>query len=816
MKTKLLKITLLFLCIVTAVGSVNAQSTIYVDGNLATGANDGSSWANAIRLGRMVQLAINASANGDEIRIASGTITDDTSITINKAVTITGGYDPSSDTRTGITTLTGVNTARRLVINGSLAISLNYLIIENGGGANAGAGALLQPGATPIFNDVQFVNNSGTNGGAVNVTSTASATFRNTVFSGNSASGNGGAVFVNPANSGTISFTNTVFVNNSATRGGGIDNVSGATLNIAGCSYFGNTATNGSGMFLGDGSGGSSSALINNTVFYGNLAGGIPQAFNTADFTKIAGSSNIASDVAGGISANSSSFISLTTDPFVDSSDLDGADNVFATSDDGLFPDTGTALVDAGDNSLNVELTDITGANRVVGTIDVGAYEGGTNISQPIIYVDGNLTTGANDGTSWANAFRIGRMVQVAINAAANGDEIRIASGSITDNSQITINKAVSITGGYDPSSDTRTGITILTGANTARRLVINGSLAIDLNYLIIANGGGGNEGAGALLQANATPTFNNVQFINNTGSNGGAVSVASGASPNFTNVVFANNSATGNGAAVFVSGTNSEIISFTNVLIANNSALRGGGIDNLSSATLNIKNGTFYGNAANNGSSMFLGASSAAILYNTVFYGNLAGGSPQAFNAQDFTIITGSSNIASDVQAGTSISDNSSNYIALTADPFTDSSDLDGADNVFATADDGLVPSDGGALVGAGDNNLESTDITGAARITGIIDIGAYESPYTLSTENVSKDDVTVRLYPNPVIDVLKVNVLGRNISKIEIYSILGKRVLSIDKRQSINVSSLTPGVYISKIYGDNNTIATKRFIKQ
>lgn len=438
--------------------------------------------------------------------------------------------------------------------------------------------------------------------------------------------------------------------------------------------------------------------------------------------------------------------------------------------------------------------------------------------AQSIIYVDANLTTGANDGSSWANAIRLGREVQLAINAASNGDEIRIASGSITDDSQITINKAVTITGGYDPSSDTRTGITTLTGANTARRLVINGSLAIDLNYLVIANGGGGNAGAGALLQPNATPTFNNVQFINNTGSNGGAVSVSSGASPNFTNVVFANNSATGNGAAVFVSGTNSEIISFTNVVFANNSALRGGGIDNLSSATLNIKNGTFYGNTANNGSSMFLGSSSAAILYNTVFYGNLAGGNPQAFNAQNFTKIAGSSNIASDVQAGTSISGNSTNYIALTADPFTDSSDPDGADNIFATADDGLVPADGGALVGTGDNSLnsESFDITGATRVNGTIDVGAYESLHTLSTGNYTTNTLDAFIFPNPVENILEIKTSRTEIKKLEIYSLLGKRLFSNHHHSSIDVTTLKAGVYSVRIIGSNNTFSTKRFIKK
>ncbi|MDG1729329.1 MAG: T9SS type A sorting domain-containing protein [Algibacter sp.] len=434
--------------------------------------------------------------------------------------------------------------------------------------------------------------------------------------------------------------------------------------------------------------------------------------------------------------------------------------------------------------------------------------------AQSIIYVDANLTTGANDGSSWADAIRLGRVVQIGINTATNGDEIRIASGSITDDTQITVNKAVTITGGYDPGSDTRTGFTTLTGSSAARRLVINGNLTIDLNYLIIENGG--TTGAGALIQTNASPTFNNVIFQNNAGTNGGAVSISAGAAPSFKNVVFSGNSSSGNGAAVFVDGTNSETISFTNVVFANNtSSSRAGGIDNLSSATLNLNSCTFYGNTAVNGSGMFLGSSSTAVINNTVFYGNLSGGNPQAFNAQDFTKISGSSNIASDAQAGTSISDNSSNYIALTADPFTDSSDVDGADNVLATADDGLFPAENGQLVGAGDNSLnsESEDITGAVRVNGTIDVGAYESSFLLSIDAVLENS-KVTLFPNPASSELNVETAA-NISKIEIYSVLGKRVLSTSKSKSIDVSSLAPGVYISKITSDNGSVLSKRIVK-
>jgi len=85
-----------------------------------------------------------------------------------------------------------------------------------------------------------------------------------------------------------------------------------------------------------------------------------------------------------------------------------------------------------------------------------------------------------------------------------------------------------------------------------------------------------------------------------------------------------------------------------------------------------------------------------------------------------------------------------------------------------------------------------------------------------TLSTKNITKDDASLRLFPNPVRDILNVYTTGKNISKIEVYSILGSKVLEVENSKSVNVSTLSSGLYISKIYGDNNGVSTKRFIKQ
>ncbi|WP_299052531.1 T9SS type A sorting domain-containing protein [uncultured Polaribacter sp.] len=71
--------------------------------------------------------------------------------------------------------------------------------------------------------------------------------------------------------------------------------------------------------------------------------------------------------------------------------------------------------------------------------------------------------------------------------------------------------------------------------------------------------------------------------------------------------------------------------------------------------------------------------------------------------------------------------------------------------------------------------------------------------------------------MFPNPASDKLNISV-KEAISNLEIFNILGKKVMSVnvnDTRASINISSLTSGVYLIK-YNVGNTIGTSKFIKQ
>ena len=80
-----------------------------------------------------------------------------------------------------------------------------------------------------------------------------------------------------------------------------------------------------------------------------------------------------------------------------------------------------------------------------------------------------------------------------------------------------------------------------------------------------------------------------------------------------------------------------------------------------------------------------------------------------------------------------------------------------------------------------------------------------------TLSTDDMELD--TFRIYPNPVNDVLHINLLYAKQTQVEVYDVLGKLVVSktIFNSETIQTSSLTDGIYILRLTQGNSTVSKK-----
>jgi hypothetical protein len=67
--------------------------------------------------------------------------------------------------------------------------------------------------------------------------------------------------------------------------------------------------------------------------------------------------------------------------------------------------------------------------------------------------------------------------------------------------------------------------------------------------------------------------------------------------------------------------------------------------------------------------------------------------------------------------------------------------------------------------------------------------------------------------MYPNPVKNILTID--GLVVKDVVIYSVLGKAVLKTSNQKTIDVSSLSKGVYFIKV-SDGINASTKKFIKE
>ncbi|AXG69093.1 putative outer membrane protein pmp20 [Kordia sp. SMS9] len=234
-------------------------------------------------------------------------------------------------------------------LNTASVITLNNVIFEQNYADQSGGGMSITSNASATLTNVFFIQNNAANlGGGMFARETTNIELINTVFAGNSATGNGGALY--NFSTSNVTLTNVTFARNSSSADGG-----GMYNNLT-----------------------SPNPVLFNTVFYTNVnASSINDiAGNNIDFS----SANNASDSTGGFINLGANFVSLVGNPFVDVFDYNGADDIYGTNDDGLFPNiTNGQLVNAGDNTRNTEAGDAAKQVRIAdSTIDIGAYESGS------------------------------------------------------------------------------------------------------------------------------------------------------------------------------------------------------------------------------------------------------------------------------------------------------------------------------------------------------------------------------------------------------------------------------------------------------
>lgn len=95
----------------------------------------------------------------------------------------------------------------------------------------------------------------------------------------------------------------------------------------------------------------------------------------------------------------------------------------------------------------------------------------------------------------------------------------------------------------------------------------------------------------------------------------------------------------------------------------------------------------------------------------------------------------------------------------------------------------------------------------------------GTFVPDITSVSETTTENSFEV--YPNPANDKLRIKNAELKIKSVEIFDVLGQLVFSEkqetgNKKQVIDISSLSPGIYFCKVVGEGNAIGTKKIVKE
>ena len=474
--------------------------------------------------------------------------------------------------------------------------------------------------------------------------------------------------------------------------------------------------------------------------------------------------------------------------------------------------------------------------NEISLNINQPTYPGLPDVTSYYVGVNGD---DSNTGTSPGTAFST---VNKAYGLAQNGNDIYI-SGSVVHNAIIRVQKSLSFWGTNNatlsPNAD-RVGTDRLFHISRPNLSVSFSDITFKDNINSSINGGAMN------MNANSNLNLTNCIFDGNStgGSNkaGGGLFFSEG-NVQITNSIFKNNIARGNGGAISASGEG--VLSITGSLFLNNIAsnLNNTAGDNANGGAINvfsddrrvlISSTTFYNNTANlqGGGLYFSGTNANSLLSNvtvfdnkvtlpsaensrgggvriegnrpfeiknSLFYGNNLGdatNSESDINTVELALLTLTNSLSGDTRGITSADFYSTSIIDV---------DLTSS-NLRFNETSGKVEYD---TPNAGDDSPINFGSDGN-------DAGAWNSGFVLSIDDLTISEQKFSIYYNKNQKELTLfNSLNEQLS-IEIYNLLGAKVLAtknITSKESFSVEALKTGIYILKATSIGSSFS-KKFI--
>ena len=697
-------------------------------------------------------------------------------------LTITGNRVGAFQVENGVTaTISGLTISGSFAgygggIENAGALTVTDSIIANNNADGDGGGIQNENAGTLLITNSTITGNSGGNGGGIDNLGTLLIT--NSTITGNSGS-EGGGIFNNEGSTATV--TGSTIENNSAGSGGGIESEgpltivnstiaansgtdpndyvgagideNGGTLTAVNCTIASN---DGGGLYVLGGS----PATLDNTIVAQNTDGtgsGAP-ADDIAGSGTVSGSNNlIGTGGSGGLTNGGSNDNQVgIANPGLDPNGLrwnGGPTQTIALEAGSLAINAGsTALaVDASGNALTTDQRGL-GFSRVVGTVDIGAFEAGNATGYLV-----NLTSDTGTGSDGA-----GDLLYCITQANANTNplgsliEFDPTVFSTAKPQTIKLSSTLELTETAGPEMIDGPGASVVTisGNNAVGVFDVPQGVTATLSGLTIS--GGMNNQAGGAIYNDGTLTVTDSTLTNNTsGADGGAI--ADPGTLTLTNCTIENNSApfgggidnegvltvtgsiiqsnTANKSGGFGGGINNHdggVATLTSTTVAMNSAFHnGGGVFNAGSSALAINNSTFSANMARSGGGIYSETSTVTVTKSTLT-GNEATGTSSHAGGGGLFNSGGTASITASTLSGNSASNRGGGiYVSSGALTILDST-LSGNSAGLATP---LVGAGGGLYENGG--TVTVTDSTIAGNSAEWVGAGIDENAGTLTAVN-------------------------------------------------------------------------------